>query len=693
MDEQTRAPVAPSRAEQQMRRTGWVVFFAALLLYWATIDTGLQPEELRGGDLITHQYAQVQARPSNAPGYPLYTMGGWLWFHTLRALVVALGEPWPNPLPLLSSYSTLWALGALGLLYRILCRLTRTPQRPAGDWPLAALLTCFYGVTYFFWYYATTTEQYSSAIAQTLAILYLYLLWQEAETARAAAPQAGRRATRLLLTLALLCGLSLAHMLTVAFIVPPLVLLILWQAPHLLRAGRVIGLTVIAAALPLLSYLYVYWRGAAHPAWWGSGEWSSPQAWFWSFVSTAQGREELGWGFEPWCTPFANGFPALIGQELTWPVVILGTIGLAWLGRRLAVLCYATLLIYLAFAWAYRCGNWFQVILPAYPLFLLGLGLLLHTLSQRAGQRVDTIRWLPIGRWAVALLLLGAIGWRLLTLWPATDSRQRSADSALDRAAHLLARPLPLGQPLFAAVDDALALQYLIHIWQMRPDLRVVSSPQAATLLADGVAIYSTWDVAPTLRSELPGELAVTQHAFDPDWIRFGPASAVTVPITTPSPATPSPATPLTTMIDAPHPLLVSEQVLNAMVVPGLLLHRYQVTKPPLSPLVAYRAPLASGGPGLDLLLIWQTAAGTWPDELAISVRLTQGGALIEGAQIDRTQPATGLSAAQQGLITDPYHFADQAGAATAADGALLILYRTTANGFENVALLPLTWE
>ena len=59
---------------------GVLVIGIALTLYLSTLDNGLRLEELKGGDLITHQYAQVQARPSNAPGYPLYTMGGWLWF-------------------------------------------------------------------------------------------------------------------------------------------------------------------------------------------------------------------------------------------------------------------------------------------------------------------------------------------------------------------------------------------------------------------------------------------------------------------------------------------------------------------------------------------------------------------------------------------------------------------------------------
>ena len=144
-----------------------------MVLYLFTLDSGLQPEELRGGDLITHQYAQVQARPSNAPGYPLYTMGGWLWFHGWKALLASLGIPLGNPIPLLSSYSLLWALISLWFFYQIVVFLIdgspeRSTKRLGGvleprnvvPW----LLGAFYAVTYFFWFYATTTEQYLSLI-------------------------------------------------------------------------------------------------------------------------------------------------------------------------------------------------------------------------------------------------------------------------------------------------------------------------------------------------------------------------------------------------------------------------------------------------------------------------------------------------------------------------------------------------
>ncbi len=121
------------------RWAGIVLVLAALILYLLTLDNGLRPGELEGGDLITHQYAQVQARPSNAPGYPLYTLGGWAWFHGVRSL---LGQH-ANPTAILSAYSTLWALLALWLLYQLIVDLT-------GNWGIGLLLGAFYAVTYFF---------------------------------------------------------------------------------------------------------------------------------------------------------------------------------------------------------------------------------------------------------------------------------------------------------------------------------------------------------------------------------------------------------------------------------------------------------------------------------------------------------------------------------------------------------------
>ena len=174
------------------RVTGFLVILIALSLYLGTLDNGLRLSELKGGDLITHQYAQVQARPSNAPGYPLYTMGGWLWFRVGRGLFSSLF----NPTETLSLYSTLWGLAALVTLYVLIREVTE------DNWPIAALGTLFFSFTYFFWYYSSSTEQYTSAVFQTVLMVLWAFRWERT------------RQDKYLYGLALLAGLCLANLAT-----------------------------------------------------------------------------------------------------------------------------------------------------------------------------------------------------------------------------------------------------------------------------------------------------------------------------------------------------------------------------------------------------------------------------------------------------------------------------------------------
>ncbi|MEZ4708481.1 MAG: DUF2723 domain-containing protein [Caldilineaceae bacterium] len=634
-----------------------ILLTLALLLYLLTLDNGFQPGELEGGDLITHQYAQVQARPSNAPGYPLYTMGGWLWFHGLRGLMRLAADPLPNPIPILSSYSALWALAALWLFYLVLNRLS------GRRWWLAGLVSTFYAVTYFFWYYATTTEQYSSAVAQTLAIVYLYLCWRDGAGA----------ANGAFYGMVLLCGAALAHMLTVALIVPPLVLVVLWQSPQLLRSARTVIAAVTVALLPLISYAYVYVRGAAHPEWWGRGDWRTANEWFWAFLSTAQGRQELSWGLEAGRPFWGGGFPEMMWQELSLPLFVLGLIGILFLERRMVVLLYGTLLFYAAFCWAYRFGNWYQVILPAYPLILLGLVGWSNLLAQRLAGRIHRNV-----QFAAAILLGVAIGWRAHASWPAADSRHRPDDTALPRAGLLIAQPLPPNAALFAPVQDALALQYLIDIWGIRPDLRVVSSRQASAILQENVPLFATVEAAPTLLDELPPKLAVQLRDQSADWVRFDNAAQ-------------------------PWPSESPAVELDAAALPGVRLAGYSFAPAPAN-LTAPAATL----PAVDLILYWQLEGGVWPEGVAISVRPTLHGNFMAAPngepnqiiQQDRPRPVHGLiklsaPVADGHLVADAYRLPLAEPAPTGVDGVRVILYRKSDGGFENVADLafPLTLE
>ncbi len=670
-------PHSPRRRPTARTLAGIGLILVASLLYAVTLDNGFQPHELHGGDLITHQYAQVEARPGNAPGYPLYTLGGWIWFHSLRALLRAAGIVQPNPIPLLSSYSTLWALTALWLLYRLLCETTVSVRRPAGNWPAALLLSLFYAVTFFFWYYATTTEQYSSAIAQTLAIVYLFILWERAPNSHG-----------LLFALAFLCGLSLAHMLTVALIVPPVVVAVLWKDPGLLRSPRAVLGSLLAAGLPLLSYSYVYWRGAQHPEWWGEGEWQSAAQWFLAFVSTAQGREELLWGFERGRSFFGNGFPQLIASELSVPMLALGLLGIAWLKRPLPFVLYSTLALYALFSWAYRYGNWFQVILPAYPLILLGAGAAVDRVqslaqaydpSPGAGQAARRRRWMRAALVAAPLVVVSvAIAWRAPASLPAADSHNRPQDTALQHAAVFLDQPLPPNVALFASVDDALALQYLTRIWSLRPDVTVVSSDQADATLADA-PVLTTWDAAPTLLAEASRAPAASLHALSPDWLAL-------VPPTTPAS---SGAGDRASPWAAPQPSAMLDQTIAA----GVTLAGYRVAPSPTG------LPVEHLPAGTDITLYWNLDDAAWPADLAISVRPTLDGAFIaqpdgDLVQIDRAQPLEGLAALTDGarprLLADPYRLRGPFAQGQEPNGVALIVYRTLAGGFEDVARFDL---
>ncbi|MEM7537976.1 MAG: DUF2723 domain-containing protein [Chloroflexota bacterium] len=690
---------------------GFFLVFCALLLYAMTLDNGFMTRELEGGDLITHQYAQVQARPSNAPGYPLYTMGGWLWFHGGRALM-QLVEPLPNPIPILSSYSTFWALISLWLLYRILCavmqmtvmQMTVKPETERSThWPLAWLLTAFYALTYFFWYYATTTEQYSSAVAQTLAIVYVYLLWQqEADTYANETPPP--LLTKLYI-LAFLCGLSLAHMLTIAFIVPPLVAIILWQRPDFLRRPRVIANAIIAAAIPLVSYVYVYVRGTAHPKWWGEGDWETPQAWFWAFLSTAQGREELGWGLEPGRSFFTHEFPSLMWQELSIPFFVIGLLGIAWMGWRLGILLYGTLLIYVAFCWGYRFGNWYQVILPAYPLILMGVAAVFAKVRQsvnyprtppgRGDERSGIPKLLsplPGSTYTssiLAIILIVACIWRFAASLPEADSWNRLEDVDFTRQFMLLEEPLPTNAGLFANVHDTLAMQYLIDIWQVWPHMaspsdqammpEVVSSIEADERLRSGYPVLSSVDMFPTLLAELPAYPALTVQSWSPDWLI------------------------LQTDVEPVDPVMAlgflqQNQKSQHVITPEVTLSTYH----------AHVVPSTQTGrmTVLRVYLVWELANQSWPADLSISVRPMHNGAFIPASnpddgilQQDASSPASGLLEAY-GIpfvspMVDAYGLAlpEKPSGVQQVDGVMVILYRTVEGGFENVAELVLPIE
>ena len=512
---------------------GLLLVFA--LLYLATLDNGLRPGELLGGDLITHQYAQVQGRFSNAPGYPLYTMGGWLWFHLGRALV----GPDANPIAILSSYSVLWALVSLGLLYALI--LLVTDRGDGGNWPVAFLTAAFYGVTYFFWYYAVTTEQYASSVAWTLAVFWLAFRWERVRFQRTRGERTRR--DRYLLGMAFLGGVALAHQVTLPIVLLPLLWFVLSGEPGLLRRPKLIAAAIGVALLPLVSYAYVYAAGASHPEWRGAGQWASTWDWFWSFVSTSQGRSELTWSWTPFLTA---EFPSLIWRELTVPGLIVGLLGWITLGRRRAIVLYASLALYLVVCWIDRLGNWYQVIMPMYGLLALGIGAGADWLDRRGGEwqsgrrgerggrdRSPARSPLLRSRSLILLCLTGLLCYRAVISYPLANSHNRPDDTGLAPGWAILADDPPLGTAVFGTVAEQAALNYLTQIWGRRADLRTVTADQARAVLAQGAPLAVTQailplapqEVSPDARYDALGRTLIALHREPDRAIPVGPQS------------------------------------------------------------------------------------------------------------------------------------------------------------------------
>jgi len=598
---------------------GILLILLAAILYGATLDNGVRLGELMGGDLITHHYAQVEGRPANAPGYPIHTMLGWVWFRVGRFLL-----PWLNATQILSLLSTLFALAALGVFYLLLLEVT-------NHWAIAVSVSSFYAVTYFFWYYAVTSEQYASSVLQTLLFVLWAFRWQRS------------RADRYLLYTALNIGLSLSNLVTVLFIIPPLAVFYLIEAPELIRRGRLLLRMIALVVMPLFSYTFIFLAGLAHPEWRGAGEWPSIWAWFTSFLSTAQGRSELTWDLRG----SMAGFPLLIAHELTWGVLIISLIGIWFLGRRRAGLIYFALIIYLLFSYIDRYGNWYQVFLPMYPLLLLGFAAALNAIW---GYLQD--RRVRVAQGVLLAGLLAMVFAQFRVNLPRVDQSNRPDDNAIPLALALIADNPVHGGLIYGTRDEIAALSYLTRIWGVRPDLQPVITGEAERWLHlnDPRTLYVTKEAIQLFESELGA-----------------------------SPSLSSAGRHLIEVLREPRTSLPPDvAVVGQVIVPGLVL-------------AGVSHDISEGF--LQVTLYWQATDALEP--MVVSVRPTRAGDLlrVDGQLLAQDhQPVWNVYSFDRWtpgeVVRDDYVLSLPAG--TSPEGLRILLYRITPTSTEVIATIEI---
>jgi hypothetical protein len=608
-----------------------IVATVPLAVYVLTLQNGLTPGELQGGDPITHQYAQAALRFANAPGYPVFTMLGWFWFQ-----LSALLTPFFNPIERLTFYSTLYAIPSLLLLYHLLLKaqssttLNITPAAPdpssAVSHPstFALLATLFFAFTYFFWYYAISSENYSSSVLLTLLMIALAWRWQE------------RRDERTLLCLCFVCGLSLAHLLTVALAVPAVIAFVLGQQPGYLRRPKLLLKIVVAAFLPLLSYAYIYWRGAEHPEWRGQGHWPTTLAWFVDFLKTSQGQAELTWSWDgvPW--PMLQ----LIANELTWLVFIGGLLGILLLPRWRALLLFGIVAVYAPELYVDRYGNWFQTVIALYPVFVLGFVVLLYRTYVLMHQHVTPL----LSGITLTLLLVVLALSRLLGNYPADNLRDRPTATGLVPGWKLLADAPAPNALVAGSFEEDLALDFLTQVWGARPDLRTIALGGVNSSLDH--PLYVSRSVMPLVSETLAASTHLSSHGLS----LIALSAAPTLGLSTTARPVELPAT-----------------------------HGVQ--------LAAYT--LRHADSQQHLTLYWRALQPSDID-MAVSARLTRSGQVI--AQLDSSHPVAGYYPTTHWtageIVRDDYALSTPAG--SAFDRISIILYRPTLSGFENLATLTL---
>ncbi len=467
----------------------WLALFASLAAFALFLRT-LAPG-LLWGDSAEFQFAAWLGGFAHPTGYPLYLMLGWLWTHVL---------PWGNPAWRMNLFSAAWGGAAVGLVYLVAVRAFRLLDGAVG-WSavpffprlVALCLAAVFAASPTFWSQAVVAEVYTLHAAFVAALLLALLTWAESSTAMC---------VRALYSLALLCGLSLAHHRTTLLLLPAIAVF-LWLARRPESSGRPcleqrVGRRVlIGSALflaPLLLYLYIPLRASQVPY---SQLTLSPDqslplyhttvAGFLEHISGSTFSTALGGGGSLGAA--LSGLVQRLVHEFTWPGVILGLVGVGWLvwltispaaaglKRNRAAWLTLTLLAFLVtvgFNLLYGIGDIFVYYIPAYLIWALWLGAGIWAGGRVVVWACDRLDLQKRGLLPVCVLmgLLALVlpGSQVLRSFAANDrSHDVTSRSAWES---VLAQPILQDALLISNDRDEMVPQwYLKYVENRRPDL------------------------------------------------------------------------------------------------------------------------------------------------------------------------------------------------------------------------------
>lgn len=285
---------------------GLTLFFFLLYLYTCSHKVNLAGDS---PELIGASYSLGIVHP---PGYPLYTLLGYLFTHIPVGSVAFR----------LNFASTLYHSLAILFLFLSLLKVTRSKAA-------AAIATAALGLSSLFWFYSLLAEVFP------LNDLFCVLLIYVAIRVRERWVDGDREGSeRLFLLLAFLAGLSLTHHHTILLVFPTLLLFDLYPFLSAARKPKRLALVALLFLAGLLPYLYLPIRAAQGP-YLNFADPSSLRSFFEVVTRRYYGTSRL------WAGPAAVhrldlvfDFLKTLGREVHLYGLVLGAIGMFAMARK-----------------------------------------------------------------------------------------------------------------------------------------------------------------------------------------------------------------------------------------------------------------------------------------------------------------------------------------------------------------------
>lgn len=589
------------------------IFVAALGLYGLT----LAPTVVTlFDDSLEFQLVSYQLGIAHPPGYPLYTLLGWL-FTRLPVGDVAYR---------VNLMSAVFGALTVALVYLIELELIAGWRRLPGKGPgdsvrqlgieiLAALIGAVsLAVSPIFWSQATVAEVYTLNAAFVAGILWLLVRGRRQEKSHTL-PE------KRLLALVFLFSLSLTHHRTMVLLLPTIIFY-LWRhsrdwrhrafpvlaAKEHLPAGLLWTGVKLATALaaPLMLYLYIPLRGHVGSL---DGTYTNTLTGFWQHVTAS------GYGVFILQNPFGvergvNFYFSLFLKQFGPLGLVAGLLGLVALRQRdVRSLMGIAFITYFAFNLFYRVADIQVFFIPPFLIWAIWVGAAAGWLLSEIGS-VNTNR-LSSMRLVLSLATVLLFSGQLAALaWENLPVLNRSNDWAIyDYGLDMMRQPLEPDAAIVGILGEVTLVRYFQATQGLRPDLLPIAADREAERLAiiprlldEGRAVYLT--------RELPGAPALWSLSAAGPLIRVNPRPILKAP-------------------DAPF-------IVGSSLTPEISLHGYAIGRPSTH----------SGLPPVRLTLAWQATVPS-TRELKVSVRLYSQGASLS---------TSGQPVAQDDAV--PVHFA-----------------------------------